>query len=180
MLVARRRARLPPNHGAVVASVSEAGRAQVPAAAPTPASPAPTANRPAPAAPGLLPLDDFGRGTPQGAVDGFLSATDRRDYERAAAYLDLSRLSADRAAHEGPTLARHLRVVLDQVLPLDPSEFSRDSAGMADDGQPAGRDLIGRIETKRGGVTLFLDRIPRDDGVPVWKVAAGTVGRIPA
>jgi len=165
--------------GAVVASVSDTG-AQVPAAPPTPGSPAPTANKPIPAAPWLVPLDDFGRGTPQGAVEGFLSAADRRDYGRAAAYLDLSRLPADRAAREGPTLARHLRVVLDQVLLLDPSEFSPDPAGMPDDGQPAGRDLIGRIETKKGGVTLFLERIPRDDGVPVWKVAAGTVGRIPA
>ena len=39
--------------------------------------------------------------------------------------------------------------------------------------------MIGRIETKKGGVTLFLERVPGEDGVPIWKVAAGTVARIP-
>lgn len=131
-------------------------------------------------APGVRGPDGLGRGTPRGAVHGFLSATDGRDYDRAAAYLDLSRLEADEAARQGPILARHLRVVLDQVLPLQPAEFSDEPAGELQDGQPAGRELVGRIETKKGGVTLLLERVPGEDGVPLWKVAAGTASRIPA
>src|SRR5262245_6492984 len=130
--------------------------------------------------PRILPPDEFGRGTPRGAIRGFLSATEARDYGRAAAYLELSRLPTTEAATRGPTLARHLRVVLDQVLPLDPAQFSDDPEGILHDGQPPDREVVGRIETKKGGVTLFLDRMASEDGVPVWKVAAGSVARIPA
>jgi MscS family membrane protein len=126
-----------------------------------------------------LPPDEFGRGTPRGAIDGFLTATAARDYGRAAAYLDLSRFPTAETAKRGPTLARHLRVVLDQVLPLDPAEFSDDPDGLLHDGQPPNREVVGRVETKKGGVTLFLDRVPGEDGVPIWKVAAGTAARIP-
>ena len=38
-------------------------------------------------------IDEFGRGTPRGSVQGFLDATHKRDWERAAEYLDLRRLS---------------------------------------------------------------------------------------
>lgn len=153
----------------IAASAVEWGHAQAPAGVPAP----PEARR-------ILPPEEFGRGTPRGAIHGFLSATDRRAYDRAALYLDLRRLPSDEAAKQGSTLARHLRVVLDQILPLDPSEFSDEPEGMTRDGQPAGREVVGRIETKKGGVTLFLERVPGEDGVPIWKVAAGTVARIPA
>src|SRR5262245_34670432 len=126
------------------------------------------------------PPDEFGRTAPRGTIKGFLSATEARDYGRAAAYLDLSRLPATETATQGPKLARHLRVVLDQILPLDPTQFSNEPEGMFQDGQPPDRDVVGRIETQKGGVALFLDRVASEDGVPVWKVAAGTVARIPA
>src|SRR5580765_8504269 len=145
------------------------GYAQAPTGGPAPTS-----------SPGIAPSDEFGRGTPRGAIQGFLTATGERDYTRAAAYLDLSRLPKGEAAKRGPTLARHLRVVLDQVLPLEPVEFSEEPEGILHDGQPPSREVIGRIETKKGGVTLFLERVPGEDSVQVWKVAAGTVARIPA
>src|SRR5262245_54096055 len=134
----------------------------------------------APATSRIVPPDEFGRGTPRGAVRGFLSATDARNYDRAAAYLDLGRYPTGEATRQGPVLARHLRVVLDQILPLDPSEFSEEPEGMTHDGQPPNRDVVGRVETKKGGVTLFLERVPSEDGIPIWKVAAGTVARIPS
>ena len=149
--------------GALLASASGSGVAQAP--------PGASASR-------LQPLDELGRGTPRGAIGGFLSETDERRYERAAKYLDLSRLSPDEATRQGPTLARHLRVVLDQVLPLDPSEFSDDPQGARRDGTSETRQLIGRVETKKGSVALALERVPRDDGVLIWKVSAGTVAKI--
>jgi MscS family membrane protein len=164
----------------MAAAAAEWGHAQTPQRALAPSSPATTdASRPTPQTPRILPPDEFGRLTPRGTIQGFLSATDARDYGRAAAYLDLSRLPVAEAAQRGPTLARHLRVVLDQILPLDPTEFSDEPEGILHDGQPLAREVVGRIETKKGGVTLFLDRVPGEDGVPVWKVAAGTAARIP-
>lgn len=145
-----------------------------------PASPATTnPSGSTPPTPQILPQDEFGRGTPRGAIHGFLTATAARDYGRATAYLDLSRFPTAEAAKRGPTLARHLRVVLDQILPLDPAEFSDEPDGLLHDGQPPNREVVGRVETKKGGVTLFLDRVPGEDGVPIWKVAAGTAARIP-
>jgi MscS family membrane protein len=110
---------------------------------------------------------------------GFLSATGARDYTRAAAYLDLREFPGQEAAQIGPTLARHLRVVLDQNLLLHPHDFSDAPEGMPDDGQPAHRDVVGRIQIKRGAVTLLLERVPREDGVPIWQFSAGSVARIP-
>lgn len=164
----------------IVVSPAGGGHAQAPTGAPAPAGPgAADPSRPAPKAQRIVPPDEFGRTTPQGAIHGFLAATDRRDYDRAAAYLDLSRLPPDEAAKRGPILARHLRVVLDQVLPLDPAEFSAEPDGILHDGQPPSREVIGRIETKKGGVTLFLDRAPGEDGVPIWRIGPGTSARIP-
>src|SRR5262245_2799537 len=167
---------------AVVAAVGVTpGHAQAPARRALSAGPAATQTSPATSEPpGILPPDEFGRGTPRGTIDGFLVATDARNYARAAAYLDLSRLPAAGATTQGPMLARRLRVVLDQVLPLDPKHFSHEPDGILNDGQPPDREVVGRIETKKGGVTLFLDRVASEDGVPVWKIAAGTVARIPA
>jgi len=167
--------------GGIVASAVGWGHAQAPPRAPAPAAPGATApGRPVPEAPRIVPPDEFGRSTPRGTIHGFLAATDRRDYDRAAAYLDLSRSPAGEAATQGPIRARHLRVVLDQVLSLDPAEFSEEPEGIIHDGQPPSREVVGRIETKKGGVTLFLDRAPGEDGVPVWRFAAATTARIPA
>jgi MscS family membrane protein len=162
------------------AAAAQWGHAQTPPRAVPPALTATTdVSRPTPQAlPRILPPDEFGRGTPRGALHGFLSATAARDYGRAAAYLDLSRLPVAEAAKQGPTLARHLRVVLDQILPLDPAEFSGEPEGLLHDGQPPNREVVGRVETRKGGVTLFLDRVPGEDGIPIWKVAAGTAARI--
>jgi MscS family membrane protein len=151
------------------------------AAAPQPgAQSAGQPTRPETATRQVAPRDEFGRGTPRGTMAGFLSATGARDYTRAAAYLDLREFPGQEAAQIGPTLARHLRVVLDQSLLLHPHDFSDAPEGMPDDGQPAHRDVVGRIQTKRGAVTLLLERVPREDGVPIWQFSAGTVARIPA
>lgn len=41
----------------------------------------------------VIPDDEFGRGTPRTAVQGFMKATGEGDYERAAQYLELSNLA---------------------------------------------------------------------------------------
>jgi MscS family membrane protein len=125
------------------------------------------------------PLDEFGRGSPRGAVMGFLAATSARDYRRAVWYLDLRRLSSAEAAEEGPLLARHLRVVLDQTLRIDPDALPDEPEGRPDPGLPPGRQLVGRIQTESGFVSIFLDRVPRDDGALIWKFSGATVARIP-
>src|SRR5262245_38914100 len=106
------------------------------------------------------PVDEFGRGTPRGTVIGFLQATRAHDYQKAAQYLDLRRLRGAAATTEGPTLARHLRVILDNTLLIDPDTVSDDPEGARDDGLPARRDLLGRIATSKGPQNIMLERVP--------------------
>jgi MscS family membrane protein len=143
------------------------------------AAQAPGAPGPVPEPKPYAPVDELGRGTPRGTATGFLQATRARDFAKAAEYLDLRRLRGHEAATEGPTLARHLRVILDHAL-IEPDMISDDPEGVRDDGLPARRDLVARITTSRGPQSIFLERVPREDGALIWKVSQATVASIPA
>jgi MscS family membrane protein len=124
------------------------------------------------------PADELNRGTPRGSMYGFIVACRDGDYERAASFLDLRRLSPARAGR-GPELARHLKTVLDQTLWIDFTTLSDSGDGASGDGLPAWQDLLGRIQTGAGPVDLLLQRVPREgDGVGIWKVSAATVAQI--
>ena len=125
------------------------------------------------------PADPFNRGTPRGAMHGFLMSARARDYERAAQYLDLRQLPPDEQ-ERGAELARRLRVVLDQAVLIDVGNLSDSNSGVSDDGLPAWQDAIAEIQTRDGSVSLLLQRVPRaDDRVRIWKVAAATVALVP-
>jgi len=135
----------------------------------------------APAAPSeasISPPDEFGRGTPRGAVTAFLEATKRHEYKRAANLLDLRGMSSAQAAERGPILARQLRVVLDNT-PMELDALSDQPEGRREAGMPAGRDIVGRVQGESGPVSLTLERLPRDDGVLIWKFSRATVARVP-
>ncbi len=128
----------------------------------------------------LGPADEFNRGVPRSAMEGYLLAANAADYERAAQYLDLQRLPKDQRATQGPQLARRLKIVLDQKLWVDLDALSSDPEGNTNDGLSASRDRVGRIETSEKPVDILLQRVPREDGVLIWKVSSATVGQIPA
>ena len=131
-------------------------------------------------APPDVPIDDYGRGTPRGTVTGYRKAVERRDYERAANFLDLRRLQEQDREKRGSELARPIQVVAEPTMWIDLEAVSDDPNGYVNDGLPPYRDRLGRIETPDGkGVDFFLQRVPRGDGVFIWKVAAVTVARIP-
>ncbi|MGH7305311.1 MAG: mechanosensitive ion channel family protein, partial [Candidatus Rokuibacteriota bacterium] len=124
------------------------------------------------------PPDELGRGTPQDAVRGFLEATTVRNYRRAMSYLDLRRLPAATVETRGPELARQLRVVLDNTL-FDLGALSDEPDGRPETGLAQGRQLVGRVETGKGTFSILLERVPRDDGVPIWQFSNVTVSRVP-
>lgn len=121
-----------------------------------------------------VPDDEFGRGSPQGAVKGYLAACREGDYEKAANYLDLRRISED-----GPTLARQLQIILSRTLWVDVEALSQEQTGKSNDGVPPYRDRLGTIDTKAGKVDILLQHVPREDGVAIWKVAGVTVAKVP-
>jgi len=126
-----------------------------------------------------IPVDDLDRGTPRRAVEGFLQAARAHNYQRAAEYLDLRSVPAEDAKLLGPQLARHLKIVLDQQLPIDVDRLSDSPAGLLDDGLPPDLEQLGRIETPGMPVNLRLQRVPREDGVKIWKLSAASVAAIP-
>jgi MscS family membrane protein len=128
----------------------------------------------------LVPDDLLDRGTPRRAARGFLMAVSEGDYERAAEYLDLRNLPRGMSEADGPTLAEDLDIVLQRHLWIDQQELSDEIDGWAGDGLPSYRDRLGVLQTRGGEVTLLLQQIPREDGVPIWKISNNTVARIPA
>lgn len=120
------------------------------------------------------PDDEFNRGTPKTSVLGFLQATRNRDFERAGQYLDLPA----ELAGQGPKLARQLRIVLGREMWLDFETLSPSPQGDLSDGS-AERDKIGHITGRTRSYDVVLERIPREDGAYIWKIASATVADIP-
>jgi len=135
-------------------------------------SPAPVRALPA-------PEDDFNRGLPRTSVEGYLNALQDNDYERAAEYLDLRNLKGALTADDGPLLARKLGVVLGRTLWIDLEQLSEDPRGRAADGLPASRDRVDSIEVNGRRVDILLQRVPRGDGVPIWKFSDATLRQVP-
>ena len=125
------------------------------------------------------PPDDFNRGVPRSSVEGFISAADQGDWERAAEYLDTRRMPRGFTKHRGSELARQLAFVLERFLWIHPETLSAAPEGYADDGLPAYRDFVGRIEAEGKQVDVLLERVPRGDGVSIWKFATATVAEVP-
>ncbi|MEO1975055.1 MAG: mechanosensitive ion channel family protein [Paracoccaceae bacterium] len=109
---------------------------------------------------------DPDRSTPRQTLRGFTTESDAGDLDRAAKYLNLSRLEPDQRSERGPELARKLASVIERQVWIDwtslPAradariEQSRNSEGRA--GQPR-RDL--HIETLEANGTAYDIRLAR-------------------
>src|SRR5439155_8404559 len=102
-----------------------------------------------------------------------------RNFERAANYLDLQNLPMGLTEDQGPQLARQLKVGLDRVLWVDVDVLSMSPEGDPDDGLPSARDPVGRLAGRSRTYEILLQRVPRGDGVEIWKFAGATVADIP-
>jgi MscS family membrane protein len=125
------------------------------------------------------PLDELNRGTPRSSFLGLAEAVREGDYERAARYLDLRNLPEEVLEIGGPELARLFKIVLDRALWIDVDTLSRDPRGISDDGLPAYRDSLGRIEIDGKPIHIYMQRVPREDGVSIWKISNVTTRKIP-
>jgi MscS family membrane protein len=126
-----------------------------------------------------IPDDPLGRGTPRSSVRGFLSSAKDRNYVQAAEYLDLRNLPPGLTESQGPELARQLRIVLDRTLWIDVELLSANPEGEQSDNLSVVRERVGRIAVEGKTFDLLLQRVPRGDGVYIWKFADVTVADIP-
>ena len=127
------------------------------------------------------PYDEYNRSTPRSSLVALALAIKEKDYERAINYLDLRNLPFSFEEEiNGPDLIRKLVIVANRVLTIDFEEMSDDPLGHKDDGLPRYRDRITTLKTKSGPVDILMQRVPRGDGVFIWKISNATVAIIPA
>ncbi len=125
------------------------------------------------------PDDKYDRGVPRTSVAAFIQAAKRNDFERAAKFLDLRYLPRGYSKEDGPELARYLSVVLDRTLWIELDLLSTDPKGHKDDGLPSYMDLIGQVQAGEKKHDILLQRVPRGNGVYIWKFSSKTVRKIP-
>lgn len=127
-----------------------------------------------------IPADDLNRGTPLRSVQGFQAAIDARDFSSAAEFMDLRNLRGEALEFTAEELAERLSVIARRAKWIELGELLDDPRGRLDDGLPAYRDLIGIVSHDGNNVRLYMQHVPRGDGVFVWKISNATVAMIPA
>ena len=131
------------------------------------------------------PHDKFNRSTPRSSLLALADAIEQKDFERAANYLDFRNLpfsmgkQQDQTGRDSAELIRKLSIVAQRAMTIDIENLSDDPLGQKDDGLPAYRDRITTVKTKDGPVDILMQRVPRGDGVFIWKISNATVALIP-
>ncbi len=125
------------------------------------------------------PLDEYGRTTPRSSTLGLANALSAYDFDTAVHYMDLRNLPFSVEEADGPDLARKLLIVADRSMVVDYEAISDDPDGHLDDGLPNYRDRITTIKTSEGLVDILMQKVPRGDGVFIWKLSNATVAKIP-
>jgi MscS family membrane protein len=161
--------------------LTAAARPQVHAAEPNPSpSSATTADAETAASRQPVPEDRWNRGTPRGALRSFLDLGREGNWQDAAQIMDLSAITKSEVQERGPELARQLKFLLDREEWIDLDQVSDDSQGSFDDGLPQTRESVAKLARVQGGMTVFMDREPREDGELIWRISSATVTRIPS
>jgi MscS family membrane protein len=125
------------------------------------------------------PYDEYNRSTPRSSIIALSVSVKEKNYERAVNYLDLRNLPFSLDEFDGQDLVRKLQIVANRAMVVDLEDLSDDPLGHKDDGLPSYRDRITTMKTKSGPVDILMQRVPRDDGVFIWKISNATVALIP-
>ena len=126
------------------------------------------------------PEDLLNRGTPRGSILGFLEAASIFDFEKAAEFLDLRNLPDEVSEIGGKELARQLNHVLSRSVWLDDYSVSDKPNGEKGDGLPDYRDHLVVIKSLHGeDVPLWMQHVPRGDGVKIWQVSNRSIALVP-
>lgn len=134
------------------------------------------------AAPVSGPYDEYNRSTPRSSLLALAEAVKSEDYERAINFLDFRNLpfvEEKKNPDQYTDLIKDLSIVVRRAMTISFEDLSDDPLGHKDDGLPSYRDRITSIKTKNGPVDILIQRVPRGDGVFIWKVSNATVAMIP-
>lgn len=122
--------------------------------------------------------DPYGRGTPRGALEGYIKAVSREDYQRATEYLDLEALPVSKRI-QSQRVAKILQQTLDQSGNVPPPVMlSGDPQGQLDDGLEPDLEKVGTLTLGQEKVPLLLKRIGNDEKA-FWVISAQTLNKLP-
>ncbi len=124
--------------------------------------------------------DNLGRDTPRSSFIGFLTATEKFDYETAVKFMDLRNLPYAVRKIDGEELARELDFIIKRGMKIDIEHLSRKVTGQIVDGLPDYRDELGHIVSNDGEQVLFMQRVPGLDNNFIWKISNASIAHIPA
>jgi MscS family membrane protein len=120
------------------------------------------------------PKDVLGRGTPRGAIMGFITAARNGNGELAVLYLNTPLRGED-----AQVLARQLAAVLNQRLPARLNLISDKPEGSVPDPLKPDEDIVGTIETADGELDIVVERVDRGRLGKVWLFSGKTLSSIP-
>ena len=120
------------------------------------------------------PKDVLGRGTPRGAVLGFITAAKKGNVEVAKLYLNTPLRGED-----AQILTHQLATVLDRRLPARLNQISDQPEGSIPDPLTPDEDVIGTIETTDGELDIVVERVDRGKLGKVWLFSRKTLAAIP-
>ena len=124
-------------------------------------------------------VDQFDRGTPMRSGNGFIAAAEKGDFETASEYLDLRNLRGTATELTGAQLARRLYIIVGRADWIDVDELVDHPEGRRNDNLPSYRDSIGVVRDESNELRLLMQKVPRGDGVSIWKISNATVSLIP-
>ena len=126
--------------------------------------------------------------TPQGLLESFLAAGEAKDWDRAAAALDMANISANGGEDDARKLSAQLYDLLHRSLPIDwaslpdrPDAVDTQTSSEDPMAGVARRSItLGQLELPGRPVSIRIARVQAPDGEPVWVFSRQTVANIPA
>jgi MscS family membrane protein len=125
------------------------------------------------------PTDPLDRLNPRSTVTAFLQVCQQRDYDKAAQYLDLSRIPVKQRAQEGPKLAKDLELLLNSATSFDVLQLSQNSEGNLEDDTDPAIEHVTTITNNHQQFTIELQRSQPASGTAIWMFSAQIVTKLP-
>jgi MscS family membrane protein len=123
--------------------------------------------------------DNLGRDTPRSSFVGFLSATDKFDFNAAAEYIDMRNLPHSARQFEGSELARQLDFIIKRGMKINVALLSKKTTGQVVDGLPDYRDELGHLVSGEDEQVLYMQKVPGLEDNYIWKVSNASIALVP-
>ena len=123
------------------------------------------------------PIDQWGRSTPRGLVEGFLTAIAQDDLKKAALYLDTEGMGERKAQEQAQTL----RQLLDKGGWFYPSGMlsnAREGKKDGEEGEEDTTDIIGSLRGNDKTVDIVATIKTQSDEQKFWLISKETLGQM--